>query len=51
MDFKLVIKSVKEICRNSPILVVVILLACCVSVFIMIDAHRSKKKRSRHRWK
>jgi len=51
MDFKLLIKSVKETCQNSPVLVVVIVLVVCVFMFIIIDAHRCKKSRSRHRWK
>jgi hypothetical protein len=26
-------------------------LAVCLSIFLVIDAHRNKKKRARHRWK
>ena len=49
MDFELLIKSVREACQNSPILVIVAVLGVCAFFFIVFDAHRCKKRRPRHR--
>ncbi|MDB6067707.1 MAG: hypothetical protein JWR26_3915 [Pedosphaera sp.] len=51
MDFKTLFHSVKEACQNAPVLIILVVLGICVSIFIMIDAHRTRKKRSRNRWK
>jgi len=51
MEFKLLCQSVREACQNSPILIIVVVVGLCVSIFIIIDAHRNKKRRARHRWK
>jgi hypothetical protein len=51
MDFETFFKSVKDACLDAPVLIGVIVLGICISIFIMVDAHRIKKKRSRHRWK
>jgi hypothetical protein len=36
---------------GHALLVVLLVLAVMVSLFIMYDAHKHKKKRARHRWK
>lgn len=51
MDFKLLFSSIKDVVQDSPVLILVAALGVCVSIFIIIDAHRCKKKRPRHRWK
>jgi hypothetical protein len=44
-------KSVGQACSAHPLLIALGTLAVAVSLFIMFDAHRLKKKRARHRWK
>ena len=41
----------KDAVLDSPVLILMAALGICISIFIVIDAHRCKKKRPRHRWK
>jgi hypothetical protein len=49
MDWAKPFKAVWEVCRNSPVMVGLIVLAVIFCLFIMCDAHRNKKRRPRHR--
>ncbi|HEX3800537.1 MAG TPA: hypothetical protein VH413_17730 [Verrucomicrobiae bacterium] len=52
MSFKTFCSSVSELCHQYPFVIVAIVLGVGVALFIMFDAHHSKKEaRSRHRWK
>jgi len=51
MDIGRLVHSLKQAWQDSPVLVLIIALGVCVTIFIIIDAHRSKKRRSRKRWK
>jgi len=51
MDFKQMFQSVVEACQKLPVLIGLVALAFGITVFVVVDAHRNKKKRSRHRWK
>ncbi|MDB6019031.1 MAG: hypothetical protein JWR19_3520 [Pedosphaera sp.] len=49
MDFHLLFKSVRELCQNSPVLVILAIVGVLAFFIIILDAHRHKKKRPRHR--
>jgi hypothetical protein len=52
MDFNLLLRSIKEACHESPMLLTLALLVVCALVFIIIDAHKHKKVRpGGRRWK
>ena len=44
-------KSVEIALQDYHVLIAAALVAACISIYIMLDAHRGKKKRPRHRWK
>jgi hypothetical protein len=51
MDLGTLFKSVGDAVSGHLLLIALAALAVIVSIFIMCDAHRCKKKRARHRWK
>lgn len=51
MEFKVLFESIKDAWQNSPVLISLAALGFCIFAFIIVDAHRNKKKRARHRWK
>jgi hypothetical protein len=51
MDIELILKSIKQACHDTPALIVVGLLVVGISIYLMVDAHRCKKGRPRHRGK
>ena len=51
MDFAAQFKQMIQACADHPLLVALGALAVIVSIYVMVDAHRNKKKRARHRWK
>jgi len=51
MDLATFFKSVGDVISGHLLLIALGALAVIVSIIIMCDAHRNKKKRARHRWK
>jgi hypothetical protein len=49
MELASIIKSAWEVCQNSPGLFILAVVGICAFVFIILDAHRHRKKRPRHR--
>ncbi len=49
IDFVSIAKSVWQFCRESPGVVAAGVIGFCAFLYIIIDAHRHKKHRPRHR--
>src|SRR5205823_209514 len=49
MDSENFFSSVKDVAQSTPVLVALAILAVCVTVYLMVDAQRCRKKRPRHR--
>lgn len=44
-------QSVKDALQSSTGLIVLAAVALVITIFLIVDAHKGKKKRARHRWK